>query len=68
MTYLLFLLLAQSLLLLPILIRILLPTRSKSLLQAISDWLNRNNRAIMIVVSLVFGLLFLYQGISGLLG
>ena len=66
--YLLFLILAQTLLLLPILVRILLPSRSKSLLQTTSDWLTRNNRAIMIVVSLVFGLLFLYQGVSGLLG
>lgn len=66
--YLLFLLLAQSLLLLPVLVRILFPAQSKSLLQATSDWLTRNNRAIMIVVSLVFGLLFLYQGVSGLLG
>ena len=65
--FLLFLLLAQSLLLLPVLVRILLPSQSKSMLQAASDWLTRYNRAIMIVVSLVFGLLFLYQGVSGLL-
>lgn len=66
--FLLFLLLAQSLLLLPVLVRILLPRQSKSMLQATSAWLTRYNSAIVIVVSLVFGLLFLYQGASGLLG
>jgi len=65
--YLLFVLLAESLLLLPILIRIIVPAQSKSLLDATSTWLNRYNRPIVIVVSLVFGLLFLYQGVSGLL-
>lgn len=61
-------LLAQSLLLLPILVRILLPRQSVSLLQGISAGLDRYNRPIMIVVSLVFGLFFLYRGVSGLLG
>jgi threonine/homoserine/homoserine lactone efflux protein len=65
--YLLFVLLAESLLLLPILVRIVLPSQSKAILDGISDWLNRHNRAIVIVVSLVFGLLFLNQGASGLL-
>jgi hypothetical protein len=67
-TFLIFLLLAQSLLLLPILIRILLPSRSVTLLASISDWLARNDRAILITVSLVFGLMFLIQGAGGLLG
>jgi threonine/homoserine/homoserine lactone efflux protein len=66
--FLIFLLLAQSLILLPILIRIILPRRSASLLESISAWLARNDRAIVIAVSLVFGLLFLFQGASGLLG
>ncbi|MCL4267806.1 MAG: GAP family protein [Anaerolineae bacterium] len=65
--YLLFILLAQSLLLLPIVIRILMPSRSKSVLDKASTWLTKNNRPIVIVVSLVFGLLFLYSGITGLL-
>ena len=66
--FLLFLFLAQSLILLPILIRILLPRRSATMLETISAWLAQNDRVIMIAVSLVFGLLFLYQGASGLLG
>ena len=65
--FLLFVLLAESLLLLPILIRIIIPEQSKSLLEATSAWLTRYNRPIVIIVSLVFGLLFLYSGISGLL-
>jgi len=65
--FLLFVLLAESLLLLPIVIRIIIPEGSKSLLETISAWLTRYNRPIMILVSLIFGLLFLYQGASGLL-
>ena len=65
--YLLFVLLAESLLLIPILVRLVLPGQSKAFLDGTSDWLTRHNRVIVIVVSLVFGLLFLYQGASGLL-
>lgn len=65
--YLLFVLLAESLLLLPILVRVILPKQSKTLLDQVSEWLTRYNRPIVIVISLVFGLLFLYQGASGLL-
>ncbi|MGQ9871367.1 GAP family protein [Leptodesmis sp.] len=64
--YLLFILLAESLLLLPILLRIVVPKRSKSTLNQLSEWLNRNSRPITILVSLVFGLWFLYSGIRGL--
>ncbi len=65
--YLLFILLAESLLLLPIVARILIPKRSKSLLTNLSAWLTRNSRPITIIVSLIFGLFFLQSGISGLL-
>ena len=66
--YVLFILLAQSLLVILIAIRLAAPAQSKGLLNRISTWLERNNRAIVITVSLVFGLYFLYQGLSGLLG
>jgi threonine/homoserine/homoserine lactone efflux protein len=66
--YLLFVLLAESLLLLLILVRGVLPKQSKNLLDQTSAWLTRYNRPIMMTVSLVFGLLFFYQGASGLLG
>jgi len=65
--FLLFILLAQSLLLLAILIRIIIPGQSKSVLESISTWLTRYNRPIVLIVSLVFGLLFFVQGVSGLL-
>ncbi|MCC7130592.1 MAG: hypothetical protein B6D39_03135 [Anaerolineae bacterium UTCFX2] len=65
--FLLFVLLAQSLMLLLILVRGILPKHSENLLDQISVWLTRYNRQIIITVSLVFGLLFLYQGASGLL-
>lgn len=64
--YLLFILLAEFLLILPILMRIFAPKRSKFTLNQMSEWLNRNNRLIVIIVSFVFGLWFLYSGISGL--
>ena len=65
--FLMFLLLAQSLLLFAILIRVIIPEQSKSILVSISAWLTRYNRPIVMVVSLVFGLLFFVQGVSGLL-
>jgi hypothetical protein len=63
-----FVLLAEILLLLPILIRLALPGQSKNLLASISSWLTQYNRPIVIGVSLVFGLIFLYKGLIGLLG
>lgn len=65
--YLIFLLLAQSLLLLALLFRVVLPKKSMVVLGQASEWLARNNRPITIAVALVFGLLFFYQGASGLL-
>lgn len=65
--YLLFILLAQSLLLLSILSRIIMPEKSRIVLEQASAWLTRYNRPIVITVSLVFGSLFFYQGASGLL-
>lgn len=64
--YLIFLLLAQSLLVLTYLLRLLLPKRSVTMLAKASSWLAKNNRIIMIVISLLFGALFFYQGLTGL--
>jgi hypothetical protein len=63
----LFILFAESLLILPIIFRIIMPVRSKTTLAQFSAWLNQNNRAIVIVVSFVFGGWFLYSGIDGLI-
>ncbi|WP_017296955.1 GAP family protein [Nodosilinea nodulosa] len=64
--YLLFVLLAQSLLLLPLALRLVRPQQSKASLDRASGWLTAHNRPIVIGVSLVFGLLFLQSGLSGL--
>jgi hypothetical protein len=65
--FLLFILVAESLLLLTILLRIVAPGKTTELLSAMSAWLTKNNRALMIAISLVFGLYFLVRGISQLL-
>jgi hypothetical protein len=65
--YLFFIVLTQSFVLLPILIRIVIAERSKRLLTRLSDWLTQNERPIAIGVSTVFGSYFLYSGITGLL-
>lgn len=62
--FLLYILLAQSLLLLPILIRLLLPKQAAGWLSSFGGWLQRHNARIVMVVSLVFGLFFLYRGLS----
>lgn len=64
--FLLFVLLAQSLLIIPILIRLIFPARASALLGSLGDWLEKHNSQIVMVVSLVFGLIFLYQGLTGL--
>lgn len=65
--YLIYVLLAQSLLIAAILVRLLFPSRATSWLDKTSDWLDKHNDTIVIVVSLVFGVLFLYQGVSAFL-
>ncbi len=67
LTFLLFVLLAESLLIIPIVIRAIFPAKATALLGGVSDWLSAYDRTIVIVVSLVFGLLFLCQGVTGLL-
>jgi hypothetical protein len=62
--FLMYILLAQSLLITPILMRFVAPSKATRWLRAFGDWLEQNNRRIVIIVSLVFGLLFLYQGVT----
>ncbi len=66
--FLLFILLAQSLLLLPLLLKVIFPQKSVQLLSRISEWLIRKSGAIILMISLIFGSLFAYQGVTGLLG
>lgn len=67
-TYLLFIALAEAILIGVILLRLLLPSRAGLLLESFGDWLEVHNSQIVMVVSLIFGLLFAYQGITGLFG
>ena len=68
LAFLFYVLAAQVLVLAPIVVSVLAPTRSAKTLDAARSWLERHNRTIVIMVSLVFGALFLYKGISGLIG
>jgi hypothetical protein len=67
LAFLYFVVLAQSLIVAPIIVYAVAPTQSGRLLDAAQGWLERHNRTIIIAVSLVFGLWFLWKGITGLL-
>jgi hypothetical protein len=66
LAYLFFMLAAQSLVLAPIIVSAVAPTQSARWLDAMQGWLERNNRVIVIAVSSIFGLWFLWKGIAGL--
>lgn len=59
-----YVLLAQSTLIILILIRLFFPKRTARMLESFGAWLKQYNDQIAIVVSLIFGLLFLYQGVT----
>jgi hypothetical protein len=65
--FVLFILGAESLLLLTILIRIVMPERTTKSLNTMSTWLIKHTRTLLMAVSLLFGLFFLVIGISRLL-
>jgi hypothetical protein len=67
LAFLFFVLAAQSLTLAPILFAAAAPVQSARMLDTAERWLARNNRVIMIAVSLIFGLWFLWKGVTGLL-
>jgi hypothetical protein len=64
--YLLYVLGANAVVLLPVLFRIVMPSRSDALLDAVGQWLERNSSVIAVVVSAIFGTYFLIKGITGL--
>jgi hypothetical protein len=68
LSYLFFVLAAQSLVLAPVIAAALAPAQSARLLDATLGWLERNNRVITIAVSLIFGAWFLWKGLTGLIG
>lgn len=65
-TFLLYLLVAEALMILPLLLHAMVPRQSASLLESASNWLMRYNNQITLIASLVFGSLFLWKGVSGL--
>lgn len=66
--YLFYTLVVQMFVLLPLLAYAVAPQRADKPLRAAQGWLERNNRPILIGVSLVFGLWFLAKGVTGLMG
>lgn len=66
--YLAFVLATQALVLAPIIASAFAPRRSAQPLQATQQWLERNNQAIVVAMSLVFGTWFLWKGVNGLIG
>ena len=66
--FLFYVLTTQTLVSAPILASAVAPQRSAKLLKAAQAWLERNNRAIVLVMSLIFGAWFLFNGITGLIG
>ena len=63
-TYLTYILMAQSLLLIPLILSFFLPQRTQSGLARFTVWMKRHERTIEIVFALIFGLLFLQIGLD----
>jgi hypothetical protein len=66
--YLFYVLATQSLVMTPILVSAAAPHQSAQPLKAAQVWLERHNRRIVIMMSLMFGAWFLFKGISGWVG
>jgi hypothetical protein len=65
--FLVFILGAEILVLIPIVAYALAPTQSAAILEAAGTWLEKNNKPIVIAVSGIFGLYFLWKSLSDLL-
>jgi hypothetical protein len=66
LAYLFFILMAQFLMLAPIISSAVAPLYSARMREIVLRWLERNSRVITIVVSLAFGVWFLSKGVTGL--
>ena len=64
LSFLAYILLAQSLLLIPLILSFIVPHRTQSGLITLSAWMRRYQRVIEIVFALIFGILFLYIGLE----
>jgi hypothetical protein len=65
--YLIYVIGTQSLVLVPILVYAVAPHQTAKPLKATQAWLERHNRQIVIVMSLIVGAWFLFKGITGLI-
>jgi len=59
-----YILMAQSLLLIPLIFSFLLPHKAQSSLKRLNTWMKRQERAIEIAFALIFSVLFLYTGLD----
>jgi hypothetical protein len=66
--YLFYVLTTQTLVVLPIVGYAVAPHQTAGPLKAAETWLEQHNRVIVITVSLIFGVWFLYKGVTGLIG
>ena len=67
LAYVLFVAAVQSLMLAPIIARVVAPARSSKIVGAMLGWLERNSRAITIGVSLIFAVWFISRSVTELL-
>ena len=65
LAYVFFVIGAHSLMLAPIISRAVAPAHSAKMVETMLGWLERNKRAITIVVSLAFGAWFIWRGMRG---
>ena len=66
MTYLIYLLMALSLLLIPLISILVFPKKAKRVLNRLSGWLEQHMRSIEIIMAIIFGLVFIGIGLGGL--
>jgi len=64
LTYLLYMLVVQSLLLIPLLLTIMFPQHARKWLDALNTWMERHARAIEITVTILLGMFLLYVGLE----
>jgi len=64
LTFLAYILMAQSLLLIPLILFFFLPQRTRSGLTRLTVWMKRHEQTIEIIFALIFGLLFLQIGLE----
>jgi len=64
LAFLVYILMAQSLLLIPLILSLFFPQKTQSGLTKFTGWMKRQERAIEIVFALIFGLLFLQIGLE----